>query len=79
MTLKKKRKKLKRNSESKSKEGIVVFFNENLGIGLIKLKDGEKLKVSYRMIEGEGLKMLFEGEKVIVDENGMVKRIENYE
>lgn len=47
-------------------KGKVLHFDENLGRGTIKLETGEKIKITYRQIEGEGFKILFEGECVIV-------------
>jgi len=46
--------------------GKVLHFDENLGRGIIRLETGEKIRITYRQIEGEGFKVLFEGENVIV-------------
>lgn len=50
-------------------KGKVLYFDENLGRGLIKLKTGKKIKITYRQIDGEGYKILFEGEWVILRGN----------
>ncbi len=50
------------------KLGIVLFFDDNLGRGVIRLLDtGERLKISHRDIEDEGFVVLFEGELVEIE------------
>lgn len=63
-------------SSKKSKLGIVIRFDENLGIGFIKIKEtGEILRITYRDIDEEGFKVLFEGELVTIDERGRIRRV----
>lgn len=45
--------------------GTVVFFDENLGRGLLRLETGERVRFTYRDLAGaEGFQILFEGEQV---------------
>ncbi len=71
------------NSRNKEKKFLakVLFFDENLGKGLLLvLGDNRRIFVTHREIEGEGFKILFEGEIVEVSErNGeiRVRRLED--
>lgn len=47
-------------------KGRVLHFDENLGRGVIRLETGERVKVTHHQIAGEGFKVLFEGETVII-------------
>ncbi len=44
--------------------GIVISFNDNTGIGIVKCADGRNIRVSYRDIKKQGMLFLNEGEKV---------------
>jgi len=66
--------------KGKSKDpllGKVLQFNENLGIGVVKIiGQEERLKFTYREVEGEeGFKILFPGDMVEIFKNGKKVRI----
>ena len=44
--------------------GIVKWFNENKGTGVIRSETGEELPVHFADLVGEGFKTLDEGETV---------------
>ena len=51
------------------KRAKVLFFDDNRGRGLLKILDtGERINVSYKNIQMEGFKVLFEGQIVEVEE-----------
>ena len=51
------------------KRAKVLFFDDNRGRGLLKiLETGERINVSYKNIQMEGFKVLFEGQIVEVEE-----------
>jgi len=51
------------------KRAKVLFFDDNRGRGLLKiLETGERINVSYKNIQIEGFKVLFEGQIVEVEE-----------
>ena len=47
--------------------GIVKWFDDNRGCGIIRASGGRELPVRYADIEGEGYKSLAEGERVEFD------------
>ncbi len=55
----------------------VLVFNENLGEGIaLVYSTGEKIRFSYREIEGiDGFKILFPGDVVKVIQKGKKKKI----
>jgi len=71
------RKKSKEKKE-RSEEGIVLLFDDNKGEGIIRLKDGSRIKVHYKDIMRDSIFFLFEGEKVKVyfDEKGRVVKVD---
>ncbi len=51
------------------KRAKVLFFDDNRGRGLLKiLETGERINVSYKNIQMEGFKVLFEGQIVEVED-----------
>ncbi len=71
----------KRRTERKkerSEEGVVLLFDDNKGEGIIRLKDGSRIKVHYKDIMRDSIFFLFEGEKVKVyfDEKGRVVKVD---
>ena len=54
----------KPQNRENSQEGIVLHFDENLGIGILRLRDGQRVRFTHRQIVGQGFKILFEGERV---------------
>ncbi len=51
------------------KRAKVLFFDDNRGRGVLKILDtGERINVSYKNIQMEGFKVLFEGQIVEVEE-----------
>jgi len=57
---------VEKKREQKKRRGKVLFFNENLGSGILKPCGGkEKIKFTYKDVIGEsGYVILFEGEEV---------------
>ncbi len=53
--------------KNRPQEGIVLQFDENLGIGILRLKNGQRVRFTHRQIVGEGFKILFEGDRVLWD------------
>ncbi len=74
------RKRLQRRKITKSEEGIVLIFDDNKGEGIIRLKNGSRIKVHYKDLMRDSIFFLFEGEKVLVhfDENGRVVEIDTF-
>ncbi|GEM_PF-4253824 len=68
----------KENRKKRSEEGTVLLFDDNKGEGIIRLKNGSRIKVRYRDIVRDSIFFLFEGEKVRVyfDENGRVIKVD---
>ncbi len=68
----------KENRRKRSEEGTVLLFDDNKGEGIIRLKNGSRIKVRYRDIVRDSIFFLFEGEKVRVyfDENGRVIKVD---
>ncbi len=62
----------------RSNEGIVILFDDNRGEGVIRLNNGQRVKVSYKDIKKESMFFLSEGEKVKVffDEDGKVIKVD---
>lgn len=54
-------------TQTHKEEGIVLQFDENLGIGILRLRNGQRIRFTHRQIVGEGFKILFEGERVLWD------------
>ncbi len=53
----------------------MVFFDENLGQGLLRLDTGERVRFNYRdLAEASGFQILFEGERVEVRQ-GKIHRL----
>ncbi|MCL2220156.1 MAG: cold shock domain-containing protein [Chitinispirillia bacterium] len=44
--------------------GTVQFFNDISGTGTIKADDGTVVKVSHKSLQGDGYKILDEGQRV---------------
>jgi len=66
----------KKREQKARRKGKVLFFDENLGSGILKPVEGkEKIKFTYRDVVGEsGFVILFEGEEVeFWYENGKVR------
>jgi cold shock CspA family protein len=58
------------------KRGKVIFFNESLGTGILRLDySNEKIRFNYRDLDGaEGFRILFPGDIVQVSiQNGKIK------
>ncbi len=72
------RKRAQRRKITKSEEGVVLLFDDNKGEGVIRLKDGSRIKVHYRDIMRDSIFFLFEGEKVRVhfDDEGRVIKVD---
>ena len=66
------------SQKERSEEGIVLLFDDNKGEGIIRLKDGSRIKVHYRDVMRDSIFFLFEGEKVRVyfDERGRVIKVD---
>ncbi len=55
--------------------GTVVFFDENLGYGLLRLDSGERVRFTHRdLAEAEGFQVMFEGERVEIRQ-GTIHRL----
>ncbi|MGD2059119.1 MAG: cold shock domain-containing protein [Anaerolineales bacterium] len=50
---------------AKKTTGVVRWYDGSKGYGYIDARDGEDVFVQYTDINGEGIPMLLEGEKVI--------------
>ena len=50
---------------TKKTTGVVRWYDGSKGYGYIDARDGEDVFVQYTDINGEGIPMLLEGEKVI--------------
>ncbi len=55
--------------------GLVVFFDENLGRGILRLDTGERIRFTHRdLAQAEGFQVLFEGERVEIRQ-GKIHRL----
>jgi len=48
-------------------EGTVLFFNDISGTGRIRADGGAIVKVSHKSLQGEGYKVLDEGQRVMFE------------
>ncbi|RQW89470.1 MAG: cold shock domain-containing protein [Geobacter sp.] len=48
-------------------KGVVKWFNENKGFGFIEQENGEDVFVHYSSIQGDGFKVLADGQAVTFD------------
>ncbi len=72
-------KRKQRRKIQKSEEGIVLLFDDNKGEGVVRLRDGSRIKIHYKDIMQDSIFFLFVGEKVKVyfDEEGRVIKVDS--
>lgn len=72
-------KRKQRRKIQRSEEGVVLLFDDNRGEGVVRLRDGSRIKIHYKDIKRDSIFFLFVGEKVKVyfDEEGRVIKVDS--